>query len=291
MSSRTPLKAAALALACPRADGRRGAAAAVVELFTSQGCSSCPPADAILADLARRPDVVALTFPVDYWDYLGWKDTLADPALHRAPARLCACARRPPGLHPADGRERHEVLHRLRPGAGRRADGFGRGASGRRLDERDPRHRPGEDRREPRPDRRRGGLDASGGEVPDRPDRARREQRPHDLVRQCGARDGPGRRVAGRPGQLRRSARNRTGRRGRLCGPAPDAPGDQAGGDSRRRQEPGFRARSRNERTFGTVPGIRSPASPRTRPSGLLTSPGGRPFARAAPPPCAGARA
>jgi hypothetical protein len=52
---------------------------AVVELFTSQGCSSCPPADAVLVEMARRPDVVALTFPVDYWDYLGWKDTLAHP--------------------------------------------------------------------------------------------------------------------------------------------------------------------------------------------------------------------
>jgi len=53
---------------------------AVVELFTSQGCSSCPPADALLAELAKRPNVVALSFPVDYWDYLGWKDTLAHPS-------------------------------------------------------------------------------------------------------------------------------------------------------------------------------------------------------------------
>ncbi|WP_245416171.1 thioredoxin family protein [Microvirga sp. 17 mud 1-3] len=52
---------------------------AVVELFTSQGCSSCPPADALLAGMARRSDIVALSFPVDYWDYLGWKDTLAQP--------------------------------------------------------------------------------------------------------------------------------------------------------------------------------------------------------------------
>jgi hypothetical protein len=52
---------------------------AVVELFTSQGCSSCPPADAVVVDMASRPDVIALTFPVDYWDYLGWKDTLAHP--------------------------------------------------------------------------------------------------------------------------------------------------------------------------------------------------------------------
>lgn len=52
----------------------------VVELFTSQGCSSCPPADALLATLARKPDIVAVSFPVGYWDYIGWKDTLAADA-------------------------------------------------------------------------------------------------------------------------------------------------------------------------------------------------------------------
>jgi hypothetical protein len=51
----------------------------VVELFTSQGCNSCPPADAVLADLAEQGDVVALGYHVDYWDYLGWKDTLGSP--------------------------------------------------------------------------------------------------------------------------------------------------------------------------------------------------------------------
>jgi hypothetical protein len=54
-------------------------AKAVVELFTSQGCSSCPPADAQLEALASRPDIVALAYHVDYWDYLGWKDTLGTP--------------------------------------------------------------------------------------------------------------------------------------------------------------------------------------------------------------------
>jgi hypothetical protein len=51
-----------------------------VELFTSQGCSSCPPADLQLGKLARRPDVVALSFHVDYWDYIGWKDRFATRA-------------------------------------------------------------------------------------------------------------------------------------------------------------------------------------------------------------------
>lgn len=50
---------------------------AVIELFTSQGCSSCPPADKLLGELATDPSIIALTLPVDYWDYIGWKDTLA----------------------------------------------------------------------------------------------------------------------------------------------------------------------------------------------------------------------
>jgi hypothetical protein len=51
----------------------------VVELFTSQGCSSCPPANASLAAISNRPGVLALSFGVTYWDYLGWKDTFAKP--------------------------------------------------------------------------------------------------------------------------------------------------------------------------------------------------------------------
>ncbi len=51
----------------------------VVELFTSQGCSACPPADAYFADLAVRDDIIALALHVDYWDYLGWQDPFANP--------------------------------------------------------------------------------------------------------------------------------------------------------------------------------------------------------------------
>jgi hypothetical protein len=73
--------------------GTRGAADGpwAVELFTSQGCSSCPPADAYLGLLAKRPDIVALSFHVDYWDYIGWKDPFATRATtdrQRAYARV-----------------------------------------------------------------------------------------------------------------------------------------------------------------------------------------------------------
>jgi hypothetical protein len=57
-----------------------GKAPVVVELYTSQGCSSCPPAEAFLGELSKRDDVIALEFHVDYWDYIGWKDHFAKPA-------------------------------------------------------------------------------------------------------------------------------------------------------------------------------------------------------------------
>jgi hypothetical protein len=52
----------------------------VLELFTSQGCSSCPPADKLLAEYGKKPGVVTLSYSVDYWNYLGWHDTLSSPA-------------------------------------------------------------------------------------------------------------------------------------------------------------------------------------------------------------------
>lgn len=61
----------------PQAPRSRGPL--VVELFTAQGCESCPQANQMLGDLAERDRVIALTFPVDYWDYLGWRDTFAKP--------------------------------------------------------------------------------------------------------------------------------------------------------------------------------------------------------------------
>jgi hypothetical protein len=70
--------AVAAGLDVPRA--RAGGFCAIVELFTSQGCSSCPPADAFMEELTAMKRVVAISFNVDYWDYLGWRDTLANAA-------------------------------------------------------------------------------------------------------------------------------------------------------------------------------------------------------------------
>jgi hypothetical protein len=69
----------ALAMALLAGPGSAQNSPVVVELFTSQGCSSCPPADAVLAELALRDDVIALALHVDYWDYIGWKDEFAQP--------------------------------------------------------------------------------------------------------------------------------------------------------------------------------------------------------------------
>jgi len=75
--------ACAMMFAFSRAQGATAQNPAVVELFTSQGCSSCPPANESLRAVADRPDVLALSFDVTYWDYLGWKDTFDDEAYTR----------------------------------------------------------------------------------------------------------------------------------------------------------------------------------------------------------------
>jgi hypothetical protein len=78
----TRLAVSVLALSLLAGLGRAGEVQrplGVIELFTSQGCSSCPAADAFFAELAQKGEVIALGYHVDYWDYLGWKDTLATP--------------------------------------------------------------------------------------------------------------------------------------------------------------------------------------------------------------------
>jgi hypothetical protein len=81
MKPKAALAALAAALAClPAARAGAQTAAKVIELFTSQGCSSCPPADRLAAEMAREPGAVVISMPVDYWDYLGWKDSFASPA-------------------------------------------------------------------------------------------------------------------------------------------------------------------------------------------------------------------
>ena len=81
MTYRSLLGALTLGLAALAQTGHADdhGAPVVVELFTSQGCSSCPPADALMHELAKRDDVIALALHVDYWDYIGWKDEFADP--------------------------------------------------------------------------------------------------------------------------------------------------------------------------------------------------------------------
>ncbi len=72
--------ACGLMIGCAGAAMAQSRPAVVVELFTSQGCASCPPADAFLEELAANPDVIALALHVDYWDYIGWEDAFGQEA-------------------------------------------------------------------------------------------------------------------------------------------------------------------------------------------------------------------
>ena len=80
---------------------------AVIELFTSQGCSSCPPADALLKTLSDDPSIIALSLPVDYWNYLGWKDTFASPRNTERQRNYARNARRRRDFHAPGYRQRH----------------------------------------------------------------------------------------------------------------------------------------------------------------------------------------
>jgi hypothetical protein len=74
------ISAALFAAALSQTAVARDRTPVVIELFTAQGCSACPKANVLLNSYADRSHIVALTFPVDYWDYLGWRDTFAQPA-------------------------------------------------------------------------------------------------------------------------------------------------------------------------------------------------------------------
>jgi hypothetical protein len=126
------LKRAALVVALSSGAGAAStspvAITSVLELFTSQGCSSCPAADAFLSSIARSPDIVAVSLPVDYWDFIGWKDTLAAPAF-TARQRAYAAAHGEPhvytpqavvdGLVGVVGSDRQDIESAMSSGKGR----------------------------------------------------------------------------------------------------------------------------------------------------------------------------
>ena len=120
-----------------------GSAAAdpvVVELFTSQGCSSCPPADKMLAELAGRDGVIALSLHVDYWDWIGWKDTFGHAALSDRQRAYAAAAGSSVvytpqfvigGTDQIAGADGMAVADRVRAHQGATGDVLGRDAAGR----------------------------------------------------------------------------------------------------------------------------------------------------------------
>lgn len=117
-------------LAAAPAAAQTDAAMPMLELFTSQGCSSCPAADALLKSYAERKDMIALSLSIDRWDYLGWKDTLANPNFTKRwnkYAQVLPRGKDPPPYTPQaviNGREhvigshRDEIDHALESTAG-----------------------------------------------------------------------------------------------------------------------------------------------------------------------------
>ena len=210
-------------------------AACVVELFTSQGCSSCPPADRLLETMARSPDVVALSFPVDYWDYIGWKDTFASPvftARQKAYAAIKGSTVYTPqvmvdGLIDAVGSNRVEIDRAIKAAQGR--DGAMSVAI--RLSKAD-----GRIRVDIGPGRRRAGRDrrAAGGAHSHGFNRPRRKFRSQRDLYQCRAPH----REAGRLGRHRDAGGSSrlAGRQRRLRGARPERYGGSAGRDPRRGQ-------------------------------------------------------
>lgn len=88
MSKITALIAMLLCFGAPA--GAQSSQGVLVELFTSQGCSSCPPADAVLADLTQSQGVIPLALHVDYWDYIGWRDTFAQEIFSKRQRKYAA---------------------------------------------------------------------------------------------------------------------------------------------------------------------------------------------------------
>jgi hypothetical protein len=113
--------AAAAAVAAGPAAAER-TSLTVVELFTSQGCSSCPPADALLTELSKRDDILALSVHVDYWDYIGWKDPFASPENTKRQREYARLFGLPfvytpqmvvQGMAEASGARPNDVLHKI----------------------------------------------------------------------------------------------------------------------------------------------------------------------------------
>ena len=163
---------------------------ALLELFTSQGCSSCPAADKLLGELADDPSLVALSVPIDYWDYLGWKDTLASP-VHSARQRAYARVRGDrAGLYAANRGQRRDPCARQRSRRRRTRDHRDRSQHGSHVGAgRDVAWRQRSEHQGDRPEgsRRRRSVAMSADPIGAGRDRPRRKSRTHRDLPQCRA--------------------------------------------------------------------------------------------------------